>query len=172
MGEQISFRRRRRFAAWFAHATEPEVIRPRIEFPFSAAPGYVPRTVLVGAKERTAALHALAHARLVGIQAIRRSLRVNHNLSAGCQGGVVIGAIPIRSPLPDVACHVEQTVSICRKRTYGRGCNVAVFASVFVGEVTLEGVRHVPSAGHKCIAPGVALAIESAARSKLELRFR
>src|SRR5580765_8538788 len=62
----------------------------------------VARAVLIAAQERPALLHALRYARLLRVEALRRALVILHDALFG-KSFKVIGPIPIRAPLPDVA---------------------------------------------------------------------
>src|SRR5262245_2329639 len=63
--------------------------------------------------------------------------------------------IPVGRPLPDVADQIEQTVPVRRKHADGRGAFVAIGRQILPRECALPGVRHVPIAWPKLVAPGI-----------------
>src|SRR6516165_4534740 len=114
----------------------------------------------------------LALGRLVGIPWVRRALRVASD-SAGCgEGLIVVRAIPVGGPLPDVSGHVVEAVAVWREGLYGRKANVSVVASVLVREVALMRVGHPLSARAEIVAPDIRLAREAATGGELPLCFR
>src|SRR5437588_12746747 len=83
---------------------------------FPACANFVSRAVLVRTQVRAATHYALGGARFAGIVAIGGTLRIADRLLSGCNRGVVIMPIPIRTPLPDVARHVVQSLAVGRER--------------------------------------------------------
>src|SRR5215472_6451356 len=57
--------------------------------------------------------------------------------------GMVPGGPPVGGPLPDVANHVGDAVTIRRKRRYGRRALKAIFIAILVWELALPGIGHV-----------------------------
>src|SRR5205809_1660069 len=153
----------RRLTLRFAHTTKTQVIGSRVGLALAASTGDVTCAILVGAEKRSATLHPFAYSRLTGIETVGRSGWIHRDFAAGCQGLIVVGTVPVGSPFPHVARHVEQAVSIGRERAHRRGSHVSVFTSVCVGKVPLESIRHRLAAGHELVAPVVTLAVESAA---------
>src|SRR5262245_11525934 len=80
--------------------------------------------------------------------------------------------IPIGTPLPDVAGCVVQTIAIGRDGADRCRCAVAVFRGVLAGESSLPDVGHPFAARLEVLAPGIFLAVETAARCELKLRLR
>src|ERR1017187_1766490 len=91
-----------------SHAAETNVIRSRAGLTFTTGARHIAGAVLFRAQKRSSLLHALCYAWFARIKAVHRSLRIaNH--CAGCRDLlVVIGAIPICAPLPDVSGHVGE----------------------------------------------------------------
>jgi hypothetical protein len=74
--------------------------------------------------------------------------------------------VPIGGPLPDVADHVVNAVSVWRERLYGRWARIAILCSVLSWEFTLPSVGHVLSARRELIAPSIFSIFESTPRGK------
>src|SRR5580704_15933189 len=86
-----------------------------------------------------------------------RSLRIAGYASSGRQLLVIVGAIPIAGPLPNVPGHVEQAISI---RRILRDCSnpyVPVLTGIFHRERTLMSVGHPFAVGSEFFAPDVGL---------------
>src|SRR6476619_2987444 len=79
---------------------------------------------------------------------------------------------PVRRPLPDVAAHVEQAVSVRREASNRRGTFEAVAEEVLPGKLALPRVRHRGAAREVFISPCEHGAVESAACRVLPLCFR
>src|SRR5690242_2954356 len=86
--------------------------------------------------------------------------------------GLMPGGPPVGGPLPDVADHVVDAVAVRRKGRDRRGALESILAEIPDGEIALPCVRHVLAAGRKRIAPGIFLAVETAARREFPLGFR
>ena len=100
---------------------------------------------------------------------ILRPPRVADNSAAGRRGlPVIIGAIPVRAPLPNITGHVEKAVPVGWKLT-GSRAGIAVLAGVLIREMALEGIGLILAAGPELAAPRVWLAIQPAARGELPL---
>src|SRR5204863_8083655 len=123
---------------------------------FAAAAGHVAGAVLVGAEKGAAALHALGHAGLLGVEAVRRAVGV----AAGASG-IVVRAVPVGAPLPDVAGHVVEAEAVGREARHRRGAREAVFLRVAIREAALEGVGHGLPVGAKGLAPDIRLLRQS-----------
>src|SRR5262245_53992108 len=109
----------------------------------------VAKAVLIGTQERTAAADALRlRIDLVG-SASRRALRIPVRA-----GVVVIRLVPVRTPLPHVARHVVEAVSIWRERRDRSDSLEAVFSGVLVRELALPDVCHPFAARRQFVAPG------------------
>src|SRR5437763_177010 len=103
------------------------MIRSRVGCAFPASADFVGRAVLIGAQIRAAAHDALGNAGLAGIIAVTGPLWISRRLFGGCQFGVIIGAVPIGAPLPDIAGHVVEAKTIGRKGANGSIGAIAVF---------------------------------------------
>src|SRR5437667_6197250 len=84
---------------------------------------------------------------------------------------VVIRAIPVAAPFPDVARHVVKAVTIRRETLRRRDAGIPIFNRVFHWKLSLPRVRHPFPTGTKIIAPNVCFSRQPAACRKLELRF-
>ena len=60
-------------------------------------------------------MDAFLHAGFVGIERVGRTLRVASDSASRSQLGVVVGAIPVAHPLPDVPADVVEPVAVRRK---------------------------------------------------------
>ena len=77
---------------------------------------------------------------------------------------------PVAAPLPAVADHVVQPVSVHRKRSHRRGALKTVLLRICRGEPALEGVGHPPPVNLDTLtSPRIALPLEPSPRRKLPL---
>ena len=90
------------------HAAEAEVVCAGADFALAARANHVARAELIGAEKRPAAMHPFLHARFSGIERVGRTLRVARDAADRRQLTVVVRAIPIADPLPDVADDVME----------------------------------------------------------------
>src|SRR5579862_405106 len=104
-------------------------------------------------------MYPLVHPGFVGVETVGGAGRVHSDFSAGGEGLIIVRTVPIRGPLPDIPCHIEQAVSIGWEGSHGSGSRVSVFTCVCIREVPLKCICPVFTAGPKLIAPGVAFAI-------------
>src|SRR5580704_7828629 len=95
-----------------------------------------------------------------------RPLRVVR-YTAGAEILVVVRAVPVAGPLPDVAGHVVEFVSVRGELGDGREAGVAVFAGVLIREVAFMGVGHPLVIRTEVVAPDVGLAGETSAGCEL-----
>src|SRR5580704_6034989 len=98
------------------HAAEAEVVGAGVRGALAAGAGLVGRAILVGTQVRAAPHHALGDARLARVETVAGALRVDGRPAAGRETGVVIVAVPVGTPLPDVARHVVEAVAVGRER--------------------------------------------------------
>src|SRR5215471_7708538 len=134
------------------------MICTRIRFAFAASADDVAGTILLIAKKRSAAMDPLLLVRLSRIKWRIRPLRVTRYSAFICQRLVVIRAIPIAAPFPNVAGHVVQAVTIWRKGFHRGDAGETVFARVFDRKFSLPRVGHPFSLRTKFIAPDICLA--------------
>ena len=92
-------------------------------------------------------------------------------LPVAASSRVVVGAIPVAHPLPDVPGHVIEAVAVRRKLRDRRDARERVRAGVVIGKVPLMRVRHPLAALAELIAPRKELPGQAAARRKLPFRF-
>src|SRR5438105_4792714 len=97
------------------------MIRAGVGLALAASTYHVAAAILIGAQIRSGAMNFLGYPGLAGIDAIGRSLRITRYLSGGSERLIVIGPIPIRSPLPHISRHVVEAVAVRGKRADGRG---------------------------------------------------
>src|SRR5439155_1263351 len=126
-----------------------------VDLAFAARADNVARAVLVVAKKRAAAMHALLLVRLSWIKWRIGTLRIVRYAPFVRQRLVIIGAIPIAAPFPDVARHVVKAVTVRRKRFDRCNAGMPIFNRVFYWKFSLPGIRHPFSAGTKFIAPHI-----------------
>ena len=130
--------------------------------------------VAVVAEERSAAVDArLGRVRVARIAAPRGALRIDHR-GAGLEPphalGVGAGVVEVGAPLPDIARHVVQAVSVGRVAARGRRPHRPVEREVAARELALPDVAAPRLAGagiDGLVAPHVDLAVEPAARGEL-----
>src|SRR5437764_5441625 len=113
------------------------MIGARVDFPFAAGTDDIAGTILLVAKERTAAMNAFLLVGLRGIVWRVRSLRIVRNSTFVCEHLVIIRPIPIGAPFPNVAGHVVKAVTIWRKRFHRGDAGETVFACIFRGKFSL-----------------------------------
>src|SRR5207245_850308 len=65
-----------------------------------------------------------------------------------------VRAVPVATPLPDIAGHVVETIAVGREAVDGRRAGIAVLGGVLDRELSLVGVGHVLAAGLKFVPPG------------------
>src|SRR5262249_49974285 len=115
----------------------------------------VARTIAVVAQERAAFLDTLRHERPGRVDGPVRPGRVDCE-PAGARA-IQIALVPVRAPLPDVAGHVVEAVTVRRERLDRGGALVAVLDRVAVGKLALPDVALRPRLGERLGAPGVTL---------------
>ena len=86
-----------------------------VDFAFAACADDIAGTILLVAKERAAAMNAFLFVRLSGIEWCVRSLRIVRDAAFIRYCLVVIRAIPVAAPFPNVPGHVVKAVAIRRK---------------------------------------------------------
>ena len=79
-------------------------------------------------------MDAFLHGGFCGIERVGRSLRVASDAADGRQLIVVVGAIPIADPLPDVAGDVMKPVRVRGELRYGRDPLECIRARVVIGK--------------------------------------
>src|ERR1700722_895632 len=85
---------------------------------------------------------------------------------------IVVGAIPIAGPLPDISCHVEETVSIGRKLCDRSDSRVSILSGIFVRKMPLVSIGHPFAIWAEVIAPDIWLTCKAAASGELPFSFR
>src|SRR4030081_986351 len=135
---------------------------------FAPSSRHIAFTVLIGAKKRSAFLHALGDVNFLRIKAVWRSLRIARYPIA-LKLCVVIRAIPVGNPLPDISRHVVEAKLVEREGCDRRYPSVSIFGSILVGEMSLKGVGHPFTSWIELITPGIGLPVAAATRSELPL---
>src|SRR5688572_7067447 len=108
-------------------------------------------------------MDALLFVRLGRIKRRIRAARIPGSFVHLRQLGVVIGSIPIAAPLPDVAGHVVEAVTVGRKLRYRREARIAVVGGVLDRKLSLPGVGHPLAVWTKFVAPDKGLARQATA---------
>src|SRR5947207_8323992 len=103
------------------------MIGARVEFAFAACADNVPRTILLVAKKRAAPMDALFLVRLSRIKWRIRPLWIARDSAFVGERLVIIRAIPIAAPFPDVACHVVEPIAIRGSGLHTRAAVVDTF---------------------------------------------
>src|SRR5215831_7590408 len=121
---------------------------------------------VIGRAQVRAALQYLARdadVRLAAVVAafLRRPARILRRAAGPGCGDLMLRAIPVGGPLPDVANHVVEPVAVRWIRRDGRSARITVSARVLVWKIPLPGVGHVPVLRSELIAPREFRAIEA-----------
>src|SRR4051794_19851336 len=111
-----------------------------IDIALAARTDHVARAELVRAEKRAAAVHALFHAGLGGIERARWPLRIAGDGGARGQLRVVVLAIPVGDPFPDVAGDVVEAVAVGRKLRGGTDALERILAGVSIRKMALMGI--------------------------------
>src|SRR5215211_5260833 len=138
-------------------AAKPYVARTGIDRVGRACRWSVAPAVVRRAQERTALDHLardgdVGHLRIV---ALLPCPTAGIDAAATVTFRLVMIPIPVSSPLPDVARHVEQPVAVGRERPDRRCPLELVGPQVLDGELALPGVRHHFALGREVVPPGV-----------------
>src|SRR5689334_3204047 len=131
------------------------MIRPGVDFAFTAGADDIARTILLVAKKRSAAMHPFLLVRLRGVERRLRSLWVSRDPAFVHKCLVIIGTIPIAAPFPHVSSHVVQAIAVWWKGFHRRDAGITVFACIFHRECSLPRVSHPFAAGSQFITPNV-----------------
>src|SRR5688572_10308272 len=84
------------------HQPDSKMVRRSTDIALTARANHVARAVLIGAQEGAAAMDAFHHARFARIERGCRTARVTSDDRGRSQFGVVVRAIPVTHPLPDI----------------------------------------------------------------------
>src|SRR5262249_32948717 len=135
-----------------------------------ARTGRVAGAVKFIAQIRAAPLHPLGNRRVARIITALWSLRINCDDLLGllCVG---IGAIPVLRPLPHVARHVIEAITVGGKGAYRTGGQVSVCASVVTRKLALPDIGSRFADVRALVPPRVRFAGKSAAGCKLPFGF-
>src|ERR1700723_2888974 len=85
--------------------------------------------------------------------------------------GIMLLRIPIGSPLPDIADHVEKTEIVRRKCSDRGGARVSIAGQIFARKCALPDVCHVLAARCEFVSPCEFRPIKPAARCKFPFCF-
>src|SRR4029077_20369167 len=116
-------------------------------------------------------MHALFLIRLGRIEWRIRPLRILRDATFVSQDRIIIGAIPIAAPFPDIPRHVVNTVTVWRKRFHWCDSSIAILARIFNWKFSLPSIRHPFSARAKLIAPYIDFSRQTAACREFKLGF-
>src|SRR5688572_202584 len=92
-----------------SHTTKPDMRRCARNLAFSTSPGEIPNTVGIAAQKRSSPLDTLLEAGFLRVVAGCGARRI-----ATWACWVIVGAIPVSAPFPDIATHIEQPKPVCR----------------------------------------------------------
>src|ERR1035438_4468688 len=137
------------------HAAKTQMIGSRLWISLAPRAGDIALAILIGAKKRSSLLHALGNPEFLRIKAVAWSLRIERDQSVVLKLRVVVGAIPVRNPLPNISRHVVQAEIVGRKRCDRRYAGIAIFRSILVGKMSLESIGHPLAFWIELIAPGI-----------------
>src|SRR5216110_43504 len=107
------------------------MIGARVDFAFAACADDVAGTILLIAKKRAAPMDALLLVRLSQIKRRIRPLWIARDSAFAGERLVVIRAIPVAAPFPNVTGYVVKPVAIRGKGFHRRNPNITVFTRVF-----------------------------------------
>src|SRR5260370_33155930 len=85
---------------------------------------------------------------------------------------MVVGPIPVATPLPDVSCHIVKSVTVRWKLRDWREAGETIIARVLYRKLSLVSVRHPFTPGFQFIAPGTRFAVQCAARGEFSFGDR
>ena len=85
--------------------------------------------------------------------------------------GVVVGLVPVGTPLPDVASDVVEGEAVGGERFYGGDSEVAVVAEVVAGKLSLPKVCQVFLLREELVAPGVTVVVVECTGGEFEFGF-
>lgn len=125
---------------------------------FHSGTGAVAGAIEVAAKKGTAAHDFFGRAWFIGVKTVWRSGWI-----VGGAVGIIVRAVPILAPFPDIAGHVVEGVGIGGKRSDGGSVMETIGGRVFFGEQSLPDVGLPLTVREEFCAPGVGLLIEAAA---------
>src|SRR5271165_7168475 len=95
-------------------------------FGLPAPADLIARAELIGAQKRPASNDALDDTWFLRIEAGGGTLRIRGDVARRGERLVVIGAVPIGRPFPDIARHVVQAVAVRRIRRNGHRIGMTV----------------------------------------------
>src|SRR5438445_10736650 len=113
-----------------------------VDFAFAACADDVAGTILLIAKKRAAPMDALLLVRLSRIKCRIRPLWIARDSAFAGERLVVIRAIPVAAPFPNVAGHVVKPIAIWRKRFHRRDAGISILTRIFHRKLSLPRVGH------------------------------
>ena len=114
-------------------------------------------------------MDAFRFRRFRGIPEINRTFRIEHGCRLLRQLLIVIGSIPIGTPLPDITSHILQTKRIAWKGTRGSDARKSVLSCITNRKLPLERVGHPFACRSEIVSPGVDRSRCSAPRGEFPL---
>ena len=84
---------------------------------------------------------------------------------------MAVGPVPVAHPVPNIATHVVQAVTIGGKTHHRRGSHKSIFLGVFVGKISGPCIGHELAIALEFITPRIALAFKPTARGEFPLGF-
>src|SRR5687768_13193642 len=100
-------------------------------------------------------MDALFFCGFCGIERNVRTLRIARDASNAREFRVIVGAIPVTAPFPNVSAHIMEAITVGWKHRDGRDAGETIGAIILDRKFSLIGIRHEPSARMELIAPGV-----------------
>src|SRR5580765_1060846 len=91
----------------------------------AASAHHIARAVLIAAEEGPAAHDLLRRRRLLRIERRLGAARIACDATR-CERSIVVRPVPVADPLPDIARHVVEPVSVGWVRPHGRGTSVPI----------------------------------------------
>src|SRR5215813_4483601 len=134
------------------------MIRPSADLALASCADHIARAVLIRAKERPAAVHPLRLTRLRGIERGIRALRIPRYAAGSGQLTVIIRTIPVARPLPHIAGHIVQAISIRKILCDRSNPWITILRRIVIRKVALVCVGHPFSIRTELVAPCEGLA--------------
>jgi hypothetical protein len=91
------------------------MVRASIRFAFAATTYHVAAAILIGAKEGTAAMNFFCDARFSRIEAVAWPLWIASYAAVIGERFVIVGAVPVRRPFPNVSGEIVESISVWRE---------------------------------------------------------
>src|SRR6266566_4367230 len=107
---------------------------------FTASSYHIARAILIRAQEGASTMYFFLFCRLSGVERDFRTFWITGHTTNLGELGVVVRAIPVGRPLPNVTGHVVQPVTVGREFAHGRNPDETIRAGVLIWKMSLKGV--------------------------------